>query len=369
MEPNYYSEGETRAYLSPDQIKASWYQGDHRGARRDCLNEAFRLYYIYRNRIEQVARRHWDTYWAMLRELEDAGDAGWGPGVSDLDDASRHLIAQNDHWTDGAVKAYWGLNRPSVYENEVYDAPLAAANFLSALNRKLKRLEELQTEFQQIARSLEDDLAKAKKLCKIIRQAIPLAWLGPVDPNVTQAESGWYEQMLPWLDNFNSAMEVIEVLREADLIRIPASVRAVWKGADWFVLRPDAVLQTYSSAKRAGMDESLARAWGALALLITFLPVLDNFYGTIIQQSPALIHGMTSASRKGMGSSSAPRPVPRFAPGASASLSSVAAIPPGGPGIRSGRSSAPPRARRSAGPGGTGARDCAPCVRAAPDKW
>jgi len=290
--PNYYSEGQVRACLGKEQIKASWGRGEHCGERIQCINEAFRLFYIYRNRIEQVSSQDFNTYWAMLRELEDAGDTGWGSGVRDLDDAFQHLIANNGHWADENTRMYSGLNEPSVYRRQVFDAPLAAANFLDALNDKLKKLQQLRTQLEQAARSVQDEVAKAKRLCKIIRQANALAWLGPVAQGATEAEPGWYEQMLPWLESFTSAMEVIEVFEEAELIRIWPSVKAAWKVTDWLILRPDAGLQSYSSARQAGMGEKLARAWGALAVLVTLLPVLDDFYGTIIQQSPALIGGI-----------------------------------------------------------------------------
>jgi hypothetical protein len=220
MEPNYYSEGETRAYLSPDQIKASWYQGDHRGARRDCLNEAFRLYYIYRNRIEQVARRHWDTYWAMLRELEDAGDAGWGPGVSDLDDASRA--------PDRPKRPLDGRGGEGVLGIEQTQCVRKRGPRRAACGRKfLERPQSQAKKTRRIADRIPTDSAVAGGRPGKGEEALQdhqgrrSLWRGSAPWTLTsrRAESGWYEQMLPWLDNFNSAMEVIEVLREADLIR------------------------------------------------------------------------------------------------------------------------------------------------------
>ncbi|MGB9604253.1 MAG: hypothetical protein ACP5U2_11715 [Bryobacteraceae bacterium] len=107
MQDNEYSNGNVQAVLTPEQTRASWGRGDYSGARIQLINEAFRLFYRYRTRIERVSHKDWDTYWAMLRELEDAGDTGWGLGVQDLDNAFRHLTANNGNWTDETTRAYW----------------------------------------------------------------------------------------------------------------------------------------------------------------------------------------------------------------------------------------------------------------------
>ncbi len=182
MQPNIYSEGAQQASLSRDQIQAGWGRGDGAGARIRVLNEAFRLYHRYRNRIERLARRDWGTSWAMLRELEDAGDTGWDSGVQDLDDAFQHLIKNSGQWTDQSSRAYWGLNEPSVYRVQVLDAPAAAANFLAAVNGKLKRLGDLAAEFRYTAQALLDPDVKLRKLRDIVNRAAALGWLAPAPP-------------------------------------------------------------------------------------------------------------------------------------------------------------------------------------------
>ena len=273
MESNLYSNGQQQAEVTQAGIDAAWGHGDNCGDRIKVLNAAFRRYYRYRQRIEQVSRIDWDASWSMWKELEDAGDTGWGSGVQDLDDAFRHLIENGGRWKDDGVKHYWGICQPSVYRLQVFDAPRAASNFLSAVNAKLAKLSELAAD-HQVAQSravagnasrnwemTRDALQDVKDVAEKVK---PFLWILP--KQVTTAE--WYEHLGNILGAVDKAIDIL--------------------------FKADSGLQTYVAGRQAGMGSGAAAAWAGLGQVLSYLPVLGSFYAEIVNQTPGLVASVRS---------------------------------------------------------------------------
>ncbi len=279
---NQYSNGSTLAELSQNQITASCGRGEYCGARIQVINEAFRLYYRYRRAIEPLSRTNWNAYWAMWRELEDAGDTGWGIGVCDLDDAFDHLIRNGGRWTDENTKPYWGLNLPSVYRQQIFDAPMAAANFLTAVNGKLRRLANLLDRYRNVAQRPGEVQGKLRELREIAEEAQTLAWILPEEGTPEDL----YDRLIEGLDRLNQAVEVLETMG----VGFRRSVQTVLTVSDWLT-RADEAARTFVSAREAGMDSRVAAAWAVLGQAVSYVPVLGGFYSEIVNQAPGLVAG------------------------------------------------------------------------------
>lgn len=283
MQANAYSNGTVCASVDQDRIKASWGRGDGCGARIESLNKAFRLFYVFRNRIEQVAKRDIEAWLAMLRQLEDAGDTGWGRGVWDLDDAFRHLLETGGTWTDENTRPYWGLRQPSVYYAQVLGAPAAAANFLTALNGKLDKLRNLHNQYLRAVRSADPPRSKLQQIKLVADQANALSWLLP-------------EELTPE-DWYNLVSNVMEALDKAiDLFHLPLGNLQPWlerlgKITDWLG-EADKAVQVFVEGRKAGMPPGLAAGWSALGTVLTHVPWLGSFYGEIVNQTPGLVGNM-----------------------------------------------------------------------------
>ncbi len=289
MKPNDYSNGIRQALLTREQIRASWGRGDHSGQRILLINEAFRLFYRYRRRIEQVSAKDFRTYWAMLKELEDAGDTGWGLfGVQDLDEAFQHLIANNGTWTDENTTHYWGSNAPSVYPCTVFDAPAAGANFLTALNRKLGRLQELTVKYRTAAQSAEQPEAKLRRLRELGQDMAALAWLLPVPQPAGGAETCTpYEKLIEACEAFNKAVEYLN----AAGVELRASLQVIAKVTDWLT-KADQAAQAMVAVRRAGLPQNVSYMWSALVAAVSFVPVLGEFYAKALVGAPGLVEWM-----------------------------------------------------------------------------
>lgn len=271
MELNIYSSGTVLAEVTQASIDASWAHEPGAGDRIRTLNAAFQIFYRSRQHIEQVSRVDWDASWRMWKELEDAGDSGYGTGVRDLDDAFRHLIANRGRWKDENTLAYWGLCFPSVYPCSLLNAPAAAANFLSAVNAKLAKLQRIAGEHQ--AARLRAEAASAAKDWRSLAAALedvksaadsaePFLWILP--EQITTAD--WYESLSGILDVIDTAIDVLNQAHDA--------------------------LSTYAAARQAGLNAPAAAAWSAVGQAVSYLPVLGDFYAEIVRQSPALIASM-----------------------------------------------------------------------------
>ncbi|MCS7316153.1 MAG: hypothetical protein RMI94_05365 [Bryobacterales bacterium] len=289
MQLNVYSRATMQAELTKEQIRARWGSGDFCLFRINLINEAFRLYYVYRKRIEQVSAQDYATYWAMLDQLEDAATSGWGiSGVDDLDDAFEHLIANHGCWTDEKTLHYWGSKLPSVYNWTVFNAPAAGANFLAALNDKLRELAQLTVQFQLEARSARAPEAKMRKLGELGRKIVALAWLLPVPPaQARQEPASLYEELVGACDAFNRAIQHMD----AAGIELRTWIKELARVTDWLT-RADQAAQAMVAARRAGLPQHLAYAWGALTAAVSAVPVLGDFYGQVVAGAPGLMEWM-----------------------------------------------------------------------------
>src|SRR5260221_1076328 len=98
MAINKYWTGQQQAkILTIASISAAWGRGDGAANRFRMLNGAFEIYYILKTSIANCPDS--DLRELMTKELDDAGEAGWGTGVNDMDDAFQHWI-QPGNWTD-----------------------------------------------------------------------------------------------------------------------------------------------------------------------------------------------------------------------------------------------------------------------------
>lgn len=271
MELNIYSSGTTLAEVSQTTIDASWAHEPGAGDRIRTLNAAFKIFHRCRQHIEQVSHFDWNASWRMWKELEDAGDSGYGTGVQDLDDAFRHLIANQGRWKDENTKAYWGHCFPSVYPYSVVNAPAAAANFLSAVNSKLAKLQQiagahqaarLRAEAANNARDWRSLAAALEDVKSAADSAEPFLWILP--EQITTAD--WYESLSGILEVIDTAIDVLNQARDG--------------------------LSTYAAARQAGLNAPAAAAWSAVGQAVSYLPVLGDFYAEIVRQSPALIASM-----------------------------------------------------------------------------
>ncbi|MBI1832095.1 MAG: hypothetical protein HYR84_11665 [Planctomycetes bacterium] len=153
--------GNSVAKVASDQVSASWGRGNGAGPRRDVLNRAFQIFAATRQNIakcmdDEQAR-------AMTNELEDAAYCGWGRGVRDLEDAFGHMVESVDAgsgWTDDHTEDLWGGSSSCFWPGSpdvdpyapkgwvpcsawIPDAPAAGANFINAIDKKMKELSAL----------------------------------------------------------------------------------------------------------------------------------------------------------------------------------------------------------------------------------
>ena len=156
MMPNKYSMAHQQANIpSLSWVDAGWGKGDNCANKLRMMNGAFETFFVLLQAIQDCEDDEHRN--VMTAELTDAGDAGWGSGVTDLDDAFTHWLGPG-HWTDNNVGSYmkahgmfggqnpafaglspsccWGL------PTNIMPGPLAAVNFFSALDDKMDKLQD-----------------------------------------------------------------------------------------------------------------------------------------------------------------------------------------------------------------------------------
>jgi hypothetical protein len=279
MRKNEYSTGAKQASVSQEQVKAKWGSGEYCLRRIELLNEAFRLFYVFRNRIQKVARSDYEAYQKMLAQLEDAGDAGWGVGVDDLDEAFCHLIENKGVWTDEGTDYYFG-GKGRVYPLAIVEGPTAACNFLSALDEKLEELRHLLAKYYKVAQSKDPVRSKFKRLKEIAEAANTFCWLWPVE----LTPEDWY----------NSVSRVMKAMKLAiTIFDLPCKELQPWlerlgKITDW-LKQADTAARVIVEGQQAGMPREVAAGWAALGAVVSHVPLLGQFYGAVISGTPGLI--------------------------------------------------------------------------------
>ena len=101
-----YWEGRAQAVLDLADVDADWAQADSYTLwPLSLLNKAFELFYLARQNINLCpdggqAKR-------MMKELEEAANAGWGVGdADDLKEAFHHLAKHQGRWKSNMVDIY-----------------------------------------------------------------------------------------------------------------------------------------------------------------------------------------------------------------------------------------------------------------------
>ncbi|MGB9604254.1 MAG: hypothetical protein ACPL88_00060, partial [Bryobacteraceae bacterium] len=164
----------------------------------------------------------------------------------------------------------------------MFDAPASGANFLTALNGKLSRLQGLAAEYRMAAQSVEEPEVKLRRLRDLSRQMNALSWLVPVPPATGGQEAPTlYESLIEAWEWMNKAVEGLEALG----VELRRSLRTIIKVTGWLT-KADQAAQTMLKARRAGLPSSAVGAWGGLALALSLVPVLGEAYGRIVTEAP-----------------------------------------------------------------------------------
>jgi hypothetical protein len=177
-----YWNGTTCAKLTADQICAQLLRKDifyHRDWSISRWNLAFSLYYDGMATIKafkevnpyadfgptvSVSRERGRLTQLMEKDIHDAAETGWGPGVSDLREAFEHLAANNDRWLDTNTRTYDGpLGRIHGLGPSCTTAQ-CAANFLFAYEERVKEIGE---KLQQ----MKAGLSRAERLVKRVENS------------------------------------------------------------------------------------------------------------------------------------------------------------------------------------------------------
>ena len=246
----------TDQYLTVDQISASWFTDLPRHdqvSACDMMNFSFYTYHTVRNAIKSctdVSRRT-----KMRNKFDGCASAGGGLGVSDMNEALKHLDANGvRNWTDENSSKYWfTTGRPKLYVKAPVVTASFAVNFVQQVEKELGEYKSLSRDYLQLVEKLQSEQDKSVKDWDKIGTL-----LSKVKDNAERIE--------PFL---------------WDVPRVQSYV----KNAGSFA---DIVGKVHTAATRAtklqtlGLDD--AEAWGlaAGATVIDALPILGSVYGAAI---------------------------------------------------------------------------------------
>lgn len=159
MNANKYSMAHQQAVIpNLSWVDATWGKGDYCANKLRMLNGAFETFFLLMKSIEDCDED--EPRQLMTAELKDAGDSGWGTGVTDLDDAFNDWLGPG-HWTDNNVGNYYkahgifGAEKPALpgastdcrwgLATNIMPGPLVAVNFFKALDDKMDDLKDALT--------------------------------------------------------------------------------------------------------------------------------------------------------------------------------------------------------------------------------
>lgn len=310
---------QARVFDDPKWVTAGWYRGSYSANRLRMLNGAFEIYFLLKKSIDACPDP--DMRSLMTSELESAGDAGWGFGVCDLDDAFQHWL-QAGPWTDNNTKSYmrangiFGAQNPSIKgaqycwglaTNMMDGGPTAAVNFFNALDSKLDDLSSAisshNAEVANLANAINskngaktrDALGtiasvakKAKKLLFLapkpndtflndVYRGSPAGMLGGTSPNA-------HGSFTPFVDpkpgaNRYSTTTVTGISAAGNFMTAVNDV--------------DTFLKVHDGALRSGIfDNKTSTAFAALAVAVGKVPVLGSFYAEMVKQLPGFFASM-----------------------------------------------------------------------------
>jgi hypothetical protein len=284
MTPNKYSMGHQQASISSlSWVDASWGKGDYCANKLRMLNGAFETFFLLMQTIQDCEDA--DHRSIMAAELADAGDSGWGSGVTDLDDAFTHWLGPG-HWTDNNVGSYmrasgmFGTQKPAIaglsssccwgLPTNIMPGPLAAVNFFSALDGKMEKLQDAIRDHNEqvplmakaVANKNGSQVDKAfKGIAKAAKAAKPYLWIpkaAGVVPKPSEGPGGIAAQ---------GGFIFVKVITDIDTF-----------------------LNVHQQALQTGIfDNQTSTAFAALAVALGKIPVLGFFYKRIAQNIPGLI--------------------------------------------------------------------------------
>jgi len=284
MTPNKYSMAHQQANIpSLSWVDAGWGKGDNCANKLRMMNGAFETFFVLLQAIQDCEDDEHRN--VMTAELTDAGDAGWGSGVTDLDDAFTHWLGPG-HWTDNNVGSYmkahgmfggqnpafaglspsccWGL------PTNIMPGPLAAVNFFSALDDKMDKLqdaiqdhnEQLSLMAKAVASKNGSQVDKAfKAIAKAAKTAKPFLWIPKAFGIVPKASDG------PGGIAVQGGITFVKAISDIDTF-----------------------LNVQQQALQTGIfNNETSTAFAALTFALGKIPVLGFFYKKIGQNIPGLI--------------------------------------------------------------------------------
>ena len=293
-------------------VAADWGRGDASANRLRMLNGAFELHFILRKSIENCPDATMRDL--MTKELDDAGEAGWGIGVRDLDDAFEHWYGPGK-WTDNNLKTYmkangiFGAATPSVIgaqncwglATNAMPGPEAATNYFNSLDSKMDELASVINSHNTEAVNLSNAInAKSgdrteqalHAVAKHAKRAKKLMFLAP-KPNDTF-----------WVDVFTgSAKSAVGGVSGpgsfsgfSDTKPNPTTKVIGAVGAVTFMQAindVDTFLSVHKSAMSTGIfDNQTSTAFAALAVACSRVPILGSFYAEVVKKLPSFFGAM-----------------------------------------------------------------------------
>lgn len=254
-----YWNGTREAHLEANQISARWGHGDWCGDRIRFANEIFHFWFAARQAINACtnsAQRQ-----AMTRELEDAGTAGTGFGIDDLEEAFDHMDHQGGRWTAeaGSYSYCGGANKVFRSGGIINDLPKPFKTFADAVDAKFQSVRNATRHFDEATQSIDRQLASRQPDWDQIATA-----LGQI--------KDWGERAEPFLWTRP---------------RTAAAVRTTVSFAD-ALGNIHAGATSYVQARQAHFPHGVAAAIGGLRTTVGFVPVLGTYYGAMVDLIPTL---------------------------------------------------------------------------------
>ena len=197
----------------------------------------------------------------MMHELHHCAQLGWGMGVHDLDDAFEHIIDHGNTWTDGNIARYYGGDGKCFRAaGSLLNAPEAAVNFLNGVD----------------ALMADAKSAAAANIALISRL------------NLQQQRDAPWEELKGTLGSMKTGPERVQHLlwwtpRVRSGVRTGISVMDTISGLDQ-------AIEMYQRGRRAGMAPGLSAGLVTLREVMSFVPIIDSCYGSIVEGIPDLVN-------------------------------------------------------------------------------
>jgi len=253
-----YWAGNRLAHLERTDISAGWGSGSHSGTRIVFVNEVFQFWHDARQNIRSCLDATHKQ--AMTRELEDAGRTGWGVGLNDdLEEAFQHITNNRGRWTDNYTTNYFGGQNKVFRRGGLVEAPGSVVTFANAVDGKFATLRSAMNDFNQQTQTLDRQLTTSRTDWDTIGTAL------------TQVKN-WGERAKPFL----WARPRVQA-RVGTAVSFTNALGNIHSG-----------LTTYTSARRAGFPQGPAAAIGVLRTAVSYVPVLGNYYGGMVDLIPNL---------------------------------------------------------------------------------